>query len=298
MKFSIITPTYNRAHTIERAINSLLQQTYENWEMIIVDDGSTDNTEEVVNKFIQKDKRIKYIKLDKNSGVNKARNIGFENISADSEWIGFLDSDDVFVEDALEKMANKVKEFPDFRHFAFSTIYETGREGSKIPYDNYVGDYESVLGKNNGEVEGEFNTLLHRSIIEEGFRFEENVNGYEWIGWLRLAKSGVQILYTTTTTRIYITSGESLIRTKNKSKKYYENAKKGLEIILDEFGEDLKKVNRKKYAKYLSWYGYNLIRLGNTYNGIRYTIKSFFNNPFEFRNIKNILIFFKRKEKI
>lgn len=288
MKFSIITPTFNRAHTIERAIKSMQNQTYDNWEMIIVDDGSADNTENIVEDYMKIDNRVKYFKKE-NGGVGSARNFGFKNISKDSEWIGFLDSDDIFVEDALEKMVKKIKEFPDIKHFAFSTIYENGKKACKIPYDNFIGDYEIVLGKDN-LVEGEFNALLHRSIIEKGFRFEESVNGYEWLFWLRIAKSGIKVLYTTTTTRVYITSGESLIRTSKRDRKYYKNIKKGMEIILNEFGEDLKKVNKKKYALYLSWYGRGLIGTGEIKKGIEYTIKSFLINPFELRNIKNLML--------
>jgi teichuronic acid biosynthesis glycosyltransferase TuaG len=229
MKFSIITPTYNRAHTIERAIKSLQNQSYSNWEMIIVDDGSIDNTEERIKQYLNKDKRIKYIKLKQNGGVGKARNVGIKNISPDSDWIGFLDSDDELLPNAFELMKKKIEEFPVIKHFSFSTIYENGKKASFLKKDNLEGNYEIVLGKNN-LAEGEFFNLLHKSIINDGFKFEENVNGYEYIAWLRLAKKNFKHLYTTTIVRVYITRGESLIRNKNKNKKYYENAKKGLQI--------------------------------------------------------------------
>ena len=74
--FSIIMATYNRGHCISRAIDSVLAQSFKEWELIIVDDGSSDNTEEIVKKY--NDKRIKYIKLSKNSGVNVARNRGYK----------------------------------------------------------------------------------------------------------------------------------------------------------------------------------------------------------------------------
>ena len=69
--FSIIIPTYNRAGMISKAINSVLSQTYPNWELLIINDGSTDNTEEIINSF--KDNRIKYL-YQKNSGKSAARN--------------------------------------------------------------------------------------------------------------------------------------------------------------------------------------------------------------------------------
>lgn len=125
MKFSIITPTYNRAHTIERAIKSLYNQNYSNWEMIIVDDGSTDNTEKVISKYLTKDNRIKYIRLNRNFGVAKARNIGINNISSDSDWIGFLDSDDELLPNAFELMKKKIEEFPVIKHFSFLLSMKT-----------------------------------------------------------------------------------------------------------------------------------------------------------------------------
>ena len=71
---SVILPTYNRAHLLGRAIKSVLDQTYNDFEIIVIDDALTDNTEEVIKKFQTKDKRIKYIKHEKNKGGNYARN--------------------------------------------------------------------------------------------------------------------------------------------------------------------------------------------------------------------------------
>lgn len=267
-------------------------QTYDNWEMIISDDGSIDNTEEILNPYLENDSRIKYIKNKQNGGVGKARNIGFKNISHDTDWVGFLDSDDIFVDNALEVMKKKIEEFPDIQQFAFATRYQDGTLGATIKYDNFLGDYNTVLGQNN-DVSGEFNALLNKSIIDNGFHFEESVNGYEWIAWLRLSKKGIQILYVTNTTRIYITDGESLLRTTNKSKKYYENSQKGLSIILDEFGDDLKSANIKKYSLYMYTLAYANIILGNKMIGLKQTFKAFVSDPLNLRFFRNMLNVFK-----
>ncbi|OHX65559.1 glycosyltransferase family 2 protein [Flammeovirga pacifica] len=98
---SIIIPTYNRAKYINETLTSLIRQTYSNWECIIVDDGSTDNTIEVVNNFIKNDDRFLFYERDiEPKGAPTCRNIGLEN--AKGEYIKFLDSDDWLTETALE----------------------------------------------------------------------------------------------------------------------------------------------------------------------------------------------------
>lgn len=99
---SIIIPTFNRAHLIGETLDSVLAQTYENWECIIVDDGSTDNTAEVVNEYITKDNRFQlhYRPSDRLAGGNAARNYGFE--VSKGEYINWLDSDDILFKEAIE----------------------------------------------------------------------------------------------------------------------------------------------------------------------------------------------------
>jgi glycosyltransferase involved in cell wall biosynthesis len=96
---SIIIPTYNRAHLVGRAIQSILDQTYKDFELIIVDDGSTDNTENIIREFQKKDKRIKYICHKKNRGGSAARNTGVKNSSG--YFLSFLDSDDQWLANKL-----------------------------------------------------------------------------------------------------------------------------------------------------------------------------------------------------
>ncbi|MDE5994464.1 MAG: glycosyltransferase [Oscillospiraceae bacterium] len=97
---SIIMPSYNTACFISDTIRSVLAQSYTNWELIIVDDCSTDNTDEVVKTFLN-DTRIHYIKNDKNSGAAVSRNRALRE--AKGRWIAFLDSDDLWMQDKLEK---------------------------------------------------------------------------------------------------------------------------------------------------------------------------------------------------
>lgn len=114
---SIIMPSYNTALYIEETIQSVLNQTYPNWELIIVDDCSTDNTDEVLEKI--KDPRIHYLKNEKNSGAAVSRNKALRK--AKGQWIAFLDSDDLWMPNKLEKQIRFMEE----NGYAFSyTNYE------------------------------------------------------------------------------------------------------------------------------------------------------------------------------
>ena len=98
---SIITPTYNCGPFIARTIESIQQQTYKNWEMIIVDDCSTDNTKQIVEQYMQNDPRIQYHCLDKNSGAAVARTTSMQ--LAKGSYMAFCDSDDVWTENKLQR---------------------------------------------------------------------------------------------------------------------------------------------------------------------------------------------------
>ena len=101
---SIITPTWNCARFIEETIQSVQAQTYQNWEMIIVDDCSTDNTYEILQPYIEKDVRIKYSCNTKNSGAAVTRNNALR--MARGRWVAFLDSDDLWMPEKLETQLN------------------------------------------------------------------------------------------------------------------------------------------------------------------------------------------------
>jgi glycosyltransferase involved in cell wall biosynthesis len=99
MLVSVVIPAYNAASFIERTINSVLSQTYQNFEILVINDGSKDNTLEVIQKLSQKDPRIKVLDK-KNSGVSDTRNLGIEMSKGD--FIAFLDADDIWLPNKLE----------------------------------------------------------------------------------------------------------------------------------------------------------------------------------------------------
>lgn len=124
---SIITPMYNSEKYISRAISSVLSQTYPFWEMIIIDDCSSDNSVGIVKEFAARDSRIKLICFDKNSGAAVARNAGTEKASG--RYIAFLDSDDLWFENKLDSQL----EFMAKNSFAFVfSSYEKIDEENKV----------------------------------------------------------------------------------------------------------------------------------------------------------------------
>ena len=127
---SIIMPSYNTEKYIRDSIESVLAQTYSNWELIIVDDCSTDNTEEIVKPFLC-DGRIRFFKNAKNSGAAISRNFALRE--ARGKWIAFLDSDDIWVPEKLEKQIKFMKD----NNYAFSfTDYRICLDGKWMPYIN------------------------------------------------------------------------------------------------------------------------------------------------------------------
>jgi len=107
---SIITPSYNAAKFIANTIESVTNQSYNNWELIIVDDCSTDNTTDIVKSYLEKDSRIRLIMLDNNSGAPaRPRNIGISQASG--KWIALLDSDDIWHPEKLERQLKTMHDF-------------------------------------------------------------------------------------------------------------------------------------------------------------------------------------------
>ena len=130
---SIITPTYNSANFIAETIQSVQKQTYQNWEMLIVDDGSSDATEEIVLSFIENDKRIQFFKLKHNSGAAVARNAAIEK--ANGDYMTFIDADDIWFPRFIENSIKTIQEteIP----FVFSS-YKRSNEKLEFVYSDFI----------------------------------------------------------------------------------------------------------------------------------------------------------------
>ena len=123
--FSIIIPTFNRAHVISKTISSVINQSFIDWELIVVDDGSQDNTKEVIYNYMQSDSRIKYV-YQKNQERSVARNNGIDN--SRGKYICFLDSDDEYMEHHLQTFHDEILSTgnPIGMFFTSLVIYNNG----------------------------------------------------------------------------------------------------------------------------------------------------------------------------
>jgi len=144
---SIITPSYNCQDFISETISSVLSQTYKNWEMIIVDDCSSDQSVQTINTFIQSDSRIKLIFNDINEGAAVSRNKAIDQ--ARGKYIAFLDSDDLWRQDKLEKQIQYMEENDiALSYTSYELINETGKRLNKIIIPSEKLAYKDILKEN------------------------------------------------------------------------------------------------------------------------------------------------------
>jgi glycosyltransferase involved in cell wall biosynthesis len=180
-KFSIIIPTYNRADFISKTIISVLEQDYLNFEIIVIDDGSTDNTSKIVQHF-HSDK-IKYLNKE-NEERGAARNSGIE--LAEGDYVTFLDSDDLLYENHLAEAFRMIREynFPELFHLSYEIKDEGGKVIRKIKHEKSVND--ALLSGNILSCMGVF---IRRDIaLKHKFNEDPELAGSEdWLYWLQLS---------------------------------------------------------------------------------------------------------------
>lgn len=128
--FSIITPTYRRRESLERALASVLAQTYPHWEMIIINDSPDDASYKT---FTINDSRVRYYVNERNRGVNFSRNFGLDTVSADSTWVVFLDDDDYFAPDTLITLRNLSLANPTQKWLVTNRALKNGTPLTKFP---------------------------------------------------------------------------------------------------------------------------------------------------------------------
>ena len=237
---SIIIPTYNQALLIARAIKSILEQTYADFEIIIIDDCSTDDTVRIIAGF--NDQRIKYIYLSQHKGAAFARNEGLK--IAFGEFIAFADSDDLWVKEKLAKQVNVLATAPDDLGLVYSAVWKVDAKKRVFFPDKRLG------AKRSGDIYkkllfGNFVTihvLMRRQCFAQVGMFDEKLPRLQdWDLWLRLAKRYKFLYINEPLVTVYKTK-EAI----SEKSSYFAV---GLEIILKKFLKDFA-VYPKLLAKY------------------------------------------------
>jgi glycosyltransferase involved in cell wall biosynthesis len=185
--FSIITPTYNRVVLIHRAIQSVLAQDDQDWELIAIDSASTDGTREVLRDYASRDPRIRLVCEETRRGVCPARNLGIE--AAVGTWIVPVDSDDELSPGALSLFRRKIAARPEIDQHRFMCRWDDGSSSPRPPLQNETWDYDGYLRfmdrvaeGGNGETQSCIRAETFRSI-----RYPED-RSYETLYHLDFAK--------------------------------------------------------------------------------------------------------------
>lgn len=179
ISFSVIMPTYNRSFCIRNAIDSLLAQTYQYYELVIVDDGSTDGTGELIAETYAAELasgKFVYTRHEKNQGLNATRNTGLSMVK--NEWVVYLDDDNTLKTNYLETYAKAITEYPDYKIF-----YSRKHDGEN---GGYIYDYALLLRRCLADC----GTLCHHiSVCKLHGLFDESIKrATEWDFFIRIAR--------------------------------------------------------------------------------------------------------------
>ena len=186
---SVVIPTYNCAGFLQKALKSVFSQTYQDFEVIVIDNSSTDNTEDVLDSF--NDKRLIVIKVNNNGIIAHSRNKGIEN--AKGKWVAFLDSDDIWKPEKLEKVSDAIVNNPEVIlvcHDEWRVV--NGERKNHLMYGPAGNDlYETLLFKNNCLSTSA--VCLRKDVAMETGGFSERkefVTAEDYEYWIRLSQEG------------------------------------------------------------------------------------------------------------
>ena len=278
-RVSVIIPTYNREKMVEDAIRSVLNQTFSDFEIIIIDDASTDNTESIIKSIC--DERIKYIRHERNKGGSAARNTGI--MKARGEYIALLDSDDLWLKEKLEKQIDvmeKSKLHPGVVYSGVNYIDSHGRlKGPVIPF--FKGNIQSYLLEENIVLGGGSTALIRKDCFDEVGLFDENLPSRQDLDlWIRISRKFTFDYVKTPLVNIRIH--------KDRITEDLEMKINSRELLFNKIYKELKK-DRKKNSRYFYETGILYLYIGNITEGRKYLLKALFTFP-HFKTISALCV--------
>lgn len=207
IKVSIIIPVFNSAHLVEQTIRSVLQQNFREWEMIVIDDGSSDNIKQLIEQCKQEDNRIKFLQ-QQNAGASAARNTGIKN--ANHDWLLFLDADDWMREDFFEKMIRVLEEDSsvDVVHCGWTRISEDGTATK----ENFGGAQSDMFPSLAHYCPFAIHAcIVRKKAVENAGYFDSSFKTCgDWDLWQRVARTGARFRMVKECMAFYRTRANSL----------------------------------------------------------------------------------------
>jgi glycosyltransferase involved in cell wall biosynthesis len=273
-------PTFNQAAFLNQAINSVVNQSFKNWELIVIDNNSTDNTSKVLSAF--KDIRIKKFKIQNNGVISKSRNLGIKKSSGN--WIAFLDSDDIWFENKLEYMVDCIIKNPNFEVFCndeMSVNFSNG-DSRRLEYGPYRKKFYDYLLLNGNCISTSATIIKRDFLTKTNLDFSEDISfitAEDYDLWLKLASNGARFYFADKVL------GEYRIHSKNNSSSIDIHYNSVRNVVFSHINK--LKLNPKKNKKYLCKVETRLLlsfakaQYVNRYllRMIFFIIKSFYNSP-------------------
>lgn len=192
-KVSVMMPVYNSKRYVAEAINSIITQTYANLEFLIVDDASIDGSWEIVKKFADKDPRLRIFRNERNRGVPYSRNFLFEQVSAESEFLAIMDSDDLAMPERLAKQVAYLRSHPEL-HGVGSALQVINEDGRLIAHRRYECVPERICRQAIAANPFAHPTMmLRRSLLAEIGKYDERYRSCEDYDFLLRALKARQL---------------------------------------------------------------------------------------------------------
>lgn len=192
---SIIIPVYNQEKYIEETLQSVIHQTYSNWECILVNDGSTDNSATIINKFLTQDNRFHFINSE-NKGVSNARNLALKQVKGD--YILFLDGDDLIHPDKLQQAISNFQKNIDLSIvFNTTSYFQDNIENTLYPMKIDAGllNFTDMMLYWNEKIILPIHSAIIKKSLFEGIEFNTDLTAQEdWLVWLRLFQKNPKVL--------------------------------------------------------------------------------------------------------
>ncbi|TGK24531.1 glycosyltransferase [Leptospira yasudae] len=284
---SVVIPTYNHAHFLKFSLASVIQQTYSNWEAIVIDNHSSDDTEEVIKAF--GDSRIRLLKIRNNGIIAASRNQGIREAKGD--WVSFLDSDDLWSLNKLERVVSEIlgsKDHIDVLCNNEDMVYIGTKERTLLTYGPYEKDFYRTMLFYGNRLSTSATTIRRTFLIENGLAFNEKpefVTVEDYDLWLRLAKANAGFLFIPEVLGEYTIHGSNQSASLERHLNNLENLIRYHIFEIQEFDSNKEALWNKFLVRLKFDKGFVFLRERKPLYAIAFLVGAFFGSPSVFMDL-------------